>query len=320
MDCDCSDPRDRVFAVLSLMEPVARSFIPVDYSLSYHAVYAHALIATMKTSGLDLLRYATTNGEVNDIAFGHFLSDWRIKCKLRQQLNEPTPCCWRAKVDTRVVLSLKTVQEEQCGMTTSMITFESPTNSKGPGTLLTRFRTRAHYVDVVQCQFRQVKAEIGEKNFDSKELVPFFELAKGTTNHPSLKVELQSIMAERIKDRKYTHSEGVLASQLPIYYVKAIEHVANFADLLTFEQAVRKEYANITEILGKRQQSSRGNELLTLFHTHYSVGFCRVHFRAGDVVFAVDGLSTPLILRKVGQQQYEIIGGCYLWAALELDY
>ena len=33
MKCNATDPRDEVYAVLSLMEPQARSLIPVDYSL-----------------------------------------------------------------------------------------------------------------------------------------------------------------------------------------------------------------------------------------------------------------------------------------------
>lgn len=45
-----------------------------------------------------------------------------------------------------------------------------------------------------------------------------------------------------------------------------------------------------------------------------------VNFREGDAIFAVDGVSTPLILREIKPGEYRIVSECYLWAALELDY
>jgi hypothetical protein len=61
---------------------------------------------------------------------------------------------------------------------------------------------------------------------------------------------------------------------------------------------------------------------LSMFRTHYSVGFCRVKLRRQDVIFAVDGVRTPLVLRKHhgASSAYKVVGECYLWAALELDY
>lgn len=37
-------------------------------------------------------------------------------------------------------------------------------------------------------------------------------------------------------------------------------------------------------------------------------------------MFAIDGAKAPFILRSVGENQYKIVGDCYLWAALELDH
>jgi hypothetical protein len=54
-----SDPRDRVVAVLSLMEPHARSAIPVDYSLELEPVYTNVILAIISTQrNLDILLYA----------------------------------------------------------------------------------------------------------------------------------------------------------------------------------------------------------------------------------------------------------------------
>lgn len=55
------------------------------------------------------------------------------------------------------------------------------------------------------------------------------------------------------------------------------------------------------------------------FLTKYSAGFAPGHFEVGDMVFAIDSLRIPLILRKDHAQVYHIVSECYLLAALELD-
>lgn len=67
-----------------------------------------------------------------------------------------------------------------------------------------------------------------------------------------------------------------------------------------------------------------------LFESQYSVGLAprnphsvRIGFitiQEGDAIFAVDGISTSLILREIRPGEYRIVSECYLWAALELDY
>jgi hypothetical protein len=53
----CTDPKDKVFAVLGLMEPVARSLIPINYSLEVEELYAYVIIAIIKVyKKMDILR------------------------------------------------------------------------------------------------------------------------------------------------------------------------------------------------------------------------------------------------------------------------
>lgn len=40
----------------------------------------------------------------------------------------------------------------------------------------------------------------------------------------------------------------------------------------------------------------------------------------GDHIFAIDGAALLLILRPISHGVYRIVGPCYLWAALDLDY
>lgn len=57
-DCQATDPRDNVFAVLSLMEQNVRAMISVDYSMDLRCVHAHALIAIISANRrLDILRH-----------------------------------------------------------------------------------------------------------------------------------------------------------------------------------------------------------------------------------------------------------------------
>ncbi|KAH6625905.1 heterokaryon incompatibility protein-domain-containing protein [Boeremia exigua] len=55
----CSDPRDHVYAILSLLDPEVRALIPVDYSLSMEQMYANVINAYIVTSQkLEILAYA----------------------------------------------------------------------------------------------------------------------------------------------------------------------------------------------------------------------------------------------------------------------
>ena len=59
-----------------------------------------------------------------------------------------------------------------------------------------------------------------------------------------------------------------------------------------------------------------------MFRTKHSIGFGDYdsgRFRPGDAVFALDGLRTPLILRRLGDNKYKIVTYCYVMGALEYD-
>lgn len=61
MKCSCSDPRDHIYAILSLLDPEVRSLIPVDYSLSVQTVFANAIKAYIATyQNLNIVTYAAT--------------------------------------------------------------------------------------------------------------------------------------------------------------------------------------------------------------------------------------------------------------------
>jgi len=88
-------------------------------------------------------------------------------------------------------------------------------------------------------------------------------------------------------------------------------------DLRTFQRILSRE-----KIAPRGEGFVVGDGFVKLFRTYYSVGFCRIRLRPSDMIFAVDGVRAPLVLRRHDHNSslYRVIGDCYLWAALELDY
>lgn len=105
------------------------------------------------------------------------------------------------------------------------------------------------------------------------------------------------------------------------WYLDEVEELVmqqtNLRDLQTFAKALAKEGNALRD-----QRLLMGSSPANLFRTHYSVGFCRAIVQPGDMIFAIDGVRVPLILRRHDgtSSGYRVVGECYLWAALELDY
>jgi hypothetical protein len=89
-----------------------------------------------------------------------------------------------------------------------------------------------------------------------------------------------------------------------------------------------KDLQAFTDVLNQEKDAPRVEDFVLdsgpveVFRTYYSIGFCRAMVRPGDMIFAVDGVRAPLVLRRKNgtSSGYKVIGECYLWAALELDY
>jgi len=62
------------------------------------------------------------------------------------------------------------------------------------------------------------------------------------------------------------------------------------------------------------------DEEQVVFHTHYSVGFSGSFILPDDEILAIDGVRYLFILRNVGTSVYRIVGTCYLWGGMRLDY
>ncbi|KAJ8111995.1 hypothetical protein OPT61_g5531 [Boeremia exigua] len=69
ISASCSDPRDQVYGTISLLPPVLRMAIPVDYSLRTEQVFANAICACIQgTQSLEVLQFARLDNEESELA------------------------------------------------------------------------------------------------------------------------------------------------------------------------------------------------------------------------------------------------------------
>jgi hypothetical protein len=277
------------------MEPVARSFIPVDYSLDIASVHANVLIAIVATRrDLDVIssiarRRNNSIGVSEDItSIMHFVAvctgyrDFRINSSLIserviRQFRATRLGPWHSSVQLSTVRSLREthVPEPSSGESSTVI-FERPSNPAS-SSVIPNFRIRAHYIDSLQSMQKSkdrswfmtpesVVSGIRDPGSHYRWTLPFFRRAPSAENPQDL-------------------AQG-----------------ANLEDIEVFIRA----WGN-----------HRGSTVW--FTPRFSVGYAREGFEVGDEVFALDGARAPWILRKIGDETYQIVGECYLWAALELD-
>ncbi|OSS43607.1 hypothetical protein B5807_11719 [Epicoccum nigrum] len=299
--CKAKDRRDRIFAVLSLMEPSSRSLIPVDYTLSVQSVYSHAAVAVVASlQNLGLLTYITSLGEdlislsskeFEEFVLSHESDKYQSPHRLRPG-NHP----WKAHS------KIKVLQEPNIGLSTDLhrgglddashscyITANS-CSIYGYANVMPQFHVRAHFIDTI----------LRDRNWTGDTKV--YRIFQGSWFRKYF--SLISRMEDMIESNRIDNIPQELGEW------------TNESDLQAFEKSFDLSPGH-----------ARGRQL---FETQYSVGhvprelpklhFSSVSFREGDAIFAVDGVSTPLILREIRPGEYRIVTECYLWAALELDY
>ena len=306
IDSHCSDARDKVFAVLSLMEPRARSYIPVDYSLDLETIYANTLLALIATDcTLEVLVFALlqhprpTSGDQEHgaiIAHGMFemyiMSGrryWTCNDTISDPWKDKPTSTWRPKITVQTTPALDECIDDRANLDRSATVFEVTCNTVS-GCLLPRFQTRAHFIDTItwhqdpeRAKYSRPRSYIGELKFDRcTRFLPFFS--------------------------RYPHPQS------PFF---ELHMDMNPTDTITENNAPGINVPDLREFMSSFKNTG-GDRLL--FTTHYSIGHARGGIRIGDAVFVLDGARVPFILRKNDQGEYHVVTVCYVWAALELDY
>jgi hypothetical protein len=300
--CNARDRRDRIFAVLSLMEPSSRSLIPADYTLSVGSVYSHAAVAVVASlQNLDVLTYITSLGKdlvllsgkkFEEFVLGYESDKYQSPHRLRPG-NHP----WKAHS------KIKVLQEPNIGLLTDLhrgglddashscyvAARSCPLNGYTDANVTPQFHVRAHFIDTI----------LRDRNWTGNTKV--YRIFQGSWFRKYF--SLTSGMEDMIESNRIDNIPQDLGEW------------TNESDLQAFEKSFNLSRGH-----------ARGCQL---FETQYSVGHVSrelpklrssVNFREGDAIFAVDGVSTPLILREIRPGEYMIVSECYLWAALELDY
>jgi len=153
--CDARDPRDKVFAVLNLMDPYSRVLIPVDYSASTATMFYRALVAVMANArNLNLLTCIAylhtvegrTDLPMDTSAFEAIISDcdphWTRSCQHWQ------PMCgmWRDSVD---VINLQGAESPFTASTNLDMSYTAYCSAPIIGSVMPSVHVRAHSIDTI---------------------------------------------------------------------------------------------------------------------------------------------------------------------------
>jgi len=313
--CKMTDPRDRIFAVLSLMESRFRSLIPVDYSMSNGSVHARAITTIMSTrQTLDILSYAGVGNPITaDWQTGACLDGYRLDCYLKSKQEPPilpiwalspqfegdTEGLWRSSVEIKTASSGDYQKASSHDNISCLVELPQPAHPD----FLPRLRVQAHYLDRI-CQ-PDIEGNIG-----------------GQTCSRDLDMDHMWRDTHWLEHSYYTWMKPLFGddcSNTPwdphIPHSTCHQEERPKAATPPGGEALQAKLEDLIIFLKKARRYQRCD----FFSSHFSIGISRGGIQKGDEIFAVDGVRIPLVLRRVSSQRYRIVSGCLLWAALQLD-
>jgi hypothetical protein len=324
MNSSSSDPRDKVFSILSLVDSRVRAMISVSYRSSQQQVFADAVVACIaECRDLTILEYcalSTTSAP-----------------KLSQYIDvvNPNNCAPPADID---ILTTPTFTMDSFKR---FLTHKSlPKGPKSPRSNLRKPWLRTIFVpgEVSTVVFgKQRRTNLQRR------------LACRLTSNSHVEA-LMSSAVRRLPDPLPAHQiiprlsvrahlidicrgeNGRTLSEFPSSAEIFTSRLLRAPSWYWLVNIFRKPVADPTQITYHRldmeafsrdmrriRKSSTAGEQV-FFPTYYSAGLSDCKFLAGDAVFAIDGVQHPMLLRQVCPGVYRIVGKCYVWAAMNLDY
>jgi len=279
-ECQATDPKDKVFALLSIMEPAARSLIPVDYSMHLRLVHAYTMIAIMSTqNSLDLLRYIHVQRPDEarfDLPLG-YVSETLFRNK--PQFTSGKSGTWQPSVRSGI-----NDGSAAPGNADLEVRFDTPDEELFKN-MLPRFAARAHYLDTVA--------------------ISRFCSHPGHRGPVRCSCSYKDLTRRSVGASECERSQHVWLSN----YVPGYNIMSQAIPTLLM--------GDLKQRLNEQGSSGRPSSYAYGFVTRFSVGCAGVDFEEGDEIFAIDGASVPFILRPTGHNKYRLVGECYLWAALD---
>lgn len=318
-----SDPRDKVFAILSLLEPQLRKYIPVDYALDYQHVFGLAvMLCIAELQDLRLLRFAqlpVTSDCITACSFSldEFLNFLRDRVDTDSFLGESTFFS-EPEIVTVMMMSTETHSLEYVNGPNqgSITTVEQSSQWFPPRQILPRIQVRAHMIDIST-------GHLNNRGFSFLDLI--VRQASGVfAEYTWLKHMFQIHRSEMMDIPE--HSRAVQAvsdhgSPCEINWGDVIQCASEISQFHRFHReglpGSTSDSDTFESIIGRIASRISGPPL---FRTHYSVGSSASHHLAGDHVFAIYGATEPYLLRPIDSNKYRVVGKCYLWAAKSLHY
>jgi hypothetical protein len=322
--CQCTDARDKVYAVLSLMGTQSRSLIPVDYSLDVESVYANVVNAIVVSHGnLDILSYAGYSSTPQGRSWyewpaftmeqlGMFLDekDQREKTFLRRQFQGDAIGPWRANIEVCTTDEMDNTPSPAIPSAhiTAVFCRRPDSYTSMSLNIMPRFRIRAHFIDKIVCScsytglVQHISNSDQEKNRASR-------IGETICHSPTRYHYIMLFFLER----------GITPSQYSMYDLSWSANIPYQED----KDEVRRDEVfdcNLNDLVAFATIAKERGTRKMMFLTRNSIGFASRGFEPDDEIWAIDGARTPFILRKTGPKTYCIVRECYLWAALELDY
>ena len=151
MGGQCTDPKDNVYAVLGLMEPVARSLIPINYSLKVEELYAHVAIAIIKVyKKMEALRCMNQGLQVGVEGLRKILEICQngTANQVRDQFSKNFIGPWSYEMGIyELSLSIPITVTE--GSVTATVTTNGPVINTYIGGPLPSLQVRGHLIDIV---------------------------------------------------------------------------------------------------------------------------------------------------------------------------
>jgi hypothetical protein len=325
MDASSSDPRDKVFGLFSLLPPRYQTFLPIDYSMSYNQVLSLAVMLTIAESGtLDVLRHAGLPDTLDCIdtctfgleEFSEYLrtffepknpsSGFSITFTERRNVwslrgDKTYQRSWKSHVLVQMVSTSQGLQHVPSDVSGSSSSIEQTSMIFPHQQILPRLKVRAHLVDISCGRFGDVYTSL-------------YRTIWGLDNTRAEQTWLRRIFQHPKPQRGEPHGQDSGLRREHDDYINF--NYEDFTDMCTPLRVDPNKYEHFPSPSQERPEPS----LYTVFRTHYSIGCSERHHMPGDHVFAIDSVSELLLLRPIGNEVYRIVGPCYVWAALNLNY
>ncbi|KAK7193424.1 heterokaryon incompatibility protein [Paraphaeosphaeria sporulosa] len=347
-NCSSTDPRDKVFAVLGLVQADFQNSFPIDYSLTAEEVYTQLVTHLFYVEkNLRFLKYASGQGEASwrkhDIS--SWIPQWDVKSgydPLPSQFNADeldalTSTWYKLPLQNRppeTDLSKELLQDflndlpkdqEPLSSSAWLQSFDRWLDYTGK-TFRARERRRSNvgktHIESIALSLTQIKSPGFHSAIiqSGTRLHIWDEHLFGTIPSPRIpclrvRAHLLDIISKIIGVRSYHHIH---------HFDKNLPHILNRRRLCAScsEHFVATPICQHTPTISQTMSEEFDRDMKrvlgdgkTMFETERSVGVARADVQMHDEIFALDGADVPFILRRVWQH-YVLVGECFLYRAL----